>query len=229
MMGIVTSGRGEGRKYILLEEYKKQFIEKLGIEPFPGTLNLKVGKEIVNDLRKINGIEVKGFIDDKEYGNVKAFPIKFKNEDAFLILPEKSKYEDVVEIVAKENLREKYKLKNGDKVSFSFLPFIKKTKYKTYALPYIGKKEEKITIFYDSPFSKGRRDLCYFNEKEDTYRKTIVGFNTASIIFDNNAKKAFLTLLGFIKENKYSIMSPPRKVKYSVLKEWQIEVKTMKN
>jgi len=229
MMGIVTSGKGEGRKYVLLDGYKKQFKEKLGIEPFPGTLNLKVEKEVVNDLKKTNGIEIKSFAGDKEYGNVKAFPIKFKKEKAFLILPEKSNYEDVVEIIAEENLRDKYNLKDGDKVSFSFLPFIKKTKYKTYALPYIGKKEEEITIFYDSPFSKGRRDLCYFNEKKDTYRKTIVGFNTASILFDNNAKKAFLTLLDFIKENKYSIVSPPRKVKYSALKEWQIEVKVMEN
>ncbi|MCD6331491.1 MAG: DUF120 domain-containing protein [Thermoplasmata archaeon] len=229
MMGIVISGKGEGRKYVLLDGYKKQFKEKLGIEPFPGTLNLKVEKEVVNDLKKTNGIEIKGFSGDKEYGNVKAFPIKFKKEKAFLILPEKSNYEDVVEIIAEENLRDKYNLKDGDKVSFPFLPFIKKTKYKTYALPYIGKKEEEITIFYDSPFSKGRRDLCYFNEKKDTYRKTIVGFNTASILFDNNAKKAFLTLLDFIKENKYSIVSPPRKVKYSALKEWQIEVKVMEN
>lgn len=226
MRGIICSGKKEGSKFISFEPYKRQFIEKLGFSPYPGTLNIKVEKDIVNDLKKISGIVIEGFEKNgKKYGKVNCFPIYFK-EEAYLILPEKSKYDDVVEIISKENLREKYNLEDGDEIKFYFKPFIKKSlKYKIYAKPFVGKKEEKITIFYDEPFSNGRRDLCYFEEINESYRKTIAEQIVASIIFNENGKKAYEDLMNYVKKNCYGIMSPIRKISYSKLKEWQVEVK----
>ena len=40
--GTVFKGLGEGAYYIGKEHYRKQFVEKLGFEPYPGTLNLKL-------------------------------------------------------------------------------------------------------------------------------------------------------------------------------------------
>jgi len=50
--GKIVSGMGEGAYYMSLEGYKKQFKEKLGYEPFPGTLNLKLEDKIYTDKKK---------------------------------------------------------------------------------------------------------------------------------------------------------------------------------
>ena len=47
LSGTVVSGRGEGRKYVELEWVKQQVKEKLGFDPYPGTLNLRLDEENV--------------------------------------------------------------------------------------------------------------------------------------------------------------------------------------
>src|SRR5260370_3519153 len=41
---VVFSGLSEGAYYMGMEGYRKQFRSKLGFDPFPGTLNLRVKK-----------------------------------------------------------------------------------------------------------------------------------------------------------------------------------------
>ena len=43
--GTVFTGLGEGAYYIGKESYRKQIVEKLGFEPYPGTLNLKLSSD----------------------------------------------------------------------------------------------------------------------------------------------------------------------------------------
>src|SRR5919197_1426942 len=50
--GIVISGMGEGAYYMSLDGYKKQFREKLGYEPYPGTLNIKLQDQIFMNSRR---------------------------------------------------------------------------------------------------------------------------------------------------------------------------------
>ena len=65
--GKVFSGLGEGAYYISLTGYKKQFISKLGFEPYPGTLNLKLSsnlhKQFINNLSELTGVTIDGFTD----------------------------------------------------------------------------------------------------------------------------------------------------------------------
>ncbi|HIC83965.1 MAG TPA: DUF120 domain-containing protein, partial [Nitrososphaerales archaeon] len=77
--GKVFSGLGEGAYYISLSGYKKQFISKLGYEPYPGTLNLKLSsnlhKQFIENLSNVDGIIIEGFTDKKRtYGNVICYP-----------------------------------------------------------------------------------------------------------------------------------------------------------
>ncbi|HEC75890.1 MAG TPA: DUF120 domain-containing protein [Thermoplasmatales archaeon] len=233
MKGIILDGKGEGKKFISIYEYKKQFIEKLHIKPYLGTLNVRVDEKIINDLKRMDGIILNGFSKNGvEYGEVLCFPAEVKKEKCFLLSPQKSEYKNILEIVAEENLRKKYGMRSGENLKINFLPFIKKCrKLKLYAMPYIGENTSEITIFYDSPFKAGRRDLCYFNGRigENQYKKTIAEREVASIIFERNEKGSYKKLLEFIEENNYLAMSPARKIKYSVLKEWCIEVKTTQN
>ncbi|MFP4188742.1 MAG: DUF120 domain-containing protein, partial [Halobacteriales archaeon] len=45
LVGEVVSGMGEGKYYISLDGYVEQFVERLGYEPFAGTLNLSLDDE----------------------------------------------------------------------------------------------------------------------------------------------------------------------------------------
>lgn len=121
--GTVFKGLGEGAYYVSLEGYRKQFKEKLGFDPFPGTLNLRLdslNKEIKVKLNGFNGIEIHGFSNEKRtYGGAKCFKAKVNDtvEGAALII-ERSHYgDDVLEVISPYNLRKEFKLKDGDKVS----------------------------------------------------------------------------------------------------------------
>ncbi|HHO57350.1 MAG TPA: CTP-dependent riboflavin kinase [Thermoplasmatales archaeon] len=232
MKGIVASGTGEGKKFLSMPEYREQFIKKYGLEPYPGTLNLEVGKNIVSDIRKAGGDIIHGFTKDgREYGNVLCIPVNIFEENCFLILPEKSIHGDMVEIVAEENLRKKYHIHDGAVLDIAILPMIKNSiKRKMWAVPTNGNGRGEITVFYDLPYGK-RRDVCLKEGKnvEGGYRKTFPEREVACILFDAEERKALETLLHFVEENCHGKMSPPRLIAYSLLNEWQIEVKTKEN
>ncbi|MEM0088177.1 MAG: DUF120 domain-containing protein [Archaeoglobaceae archaeon] len=117
--GIVFSGLGEGRYYVSLEGYRKQFREKLGIEPFPGTLNLRIPKEEIGIKKRLDaeqGIKIEGFTaENRSFGEVKAFKCKVNGLSAFIVIPKRTHHlSDVVEIIAERKLRDELNLKDGD-------------------------------------------------------------------------------------------------------------------
>ncbi|MEM2913356.1 MAG: DUF120 domain-containing protein [Candidatus Bathyarchaeia archaeon] len=121
--GRVFSGLGEGAYYVSKEMYRKQFIEKLGFDPYPGTLNLKISSDQNARLRaKLDvypGIEIEGFKNrDRTYGSVKCFRAVIEGkEKGAVVLALRSHYgKDVVEIIAPEYLRGCLGLRDGDKV-----------------------------------------------------------------------------------------------------------------
>ncbi|MEM0203647.1 MAG: winged helix-turn-helix domain-containing protein/riboflavin kinase [Archaeoglobaceae archaeon] len=117
--GIVFSGLGEGRYYVSLEGYRKQFREKLGIDPFPGTLNLRIPKEEMGIKKRLDaeeGIKIEGFTaENRSFGEVKAFKCKVNGLSAFIVMPKRTHHlSDVVEIIADKKLRDELNLKDGD-------------------------------------------------------------------------------------------------------------------
>lgn len=117
--GVVFSGLGEGRYYVSLEGYKKQFKEKLGIDPFPGTLNLRIPKEEIGIKKRLDveqGIRIDGFTaENRTFGEVKAFKCKVNGLIAFIVMPKRTHHlSDVVEIIAEKKLRDELNLKDGD-------------------------------------------------------------------------------------------------------------------
>jgi riboflavin kinase len=114
--GKVSSGSGEGAKFIQLPWAKKQIAEKLGFIPYPGTLNIKTTEgshELQKLLKKKKTIEIlpaKGFCRGRCF---KA--ILMGNLKCAIIVPEIPNYaENIIEVIAQVNLREKFKLKDGD-------------------------------------------------------------------------------------------------------------------
>lgn len=121
--GTVFTGLGEGAYYISKEYYMKQFIEKLGFDPFPGTLNLKLTTEYdlktKSELESYPAVEIQGFKnEDRTFGLVKCYPAKIDNKiKGALVLALRSHYDvSVLEIIAPVCLRKQLNLKDGNKV-----------------------------------------------------------------------------------------------------------------
>jgi riboflavin kinase len=126
--GTVFSGLGEGAYYVKQDGYRKQFIEKLGFDPYPGTLNLKLTTDYDTktrtELEAYPSIEIQGFKNEtRTFGPVKCYPAILNNKvKGALILAMRSHYDkSVVEIIAPTYLRNQLKLKDGNKVKIEVL------------------------------------------------------------------------------------------------------------
>jgi len=120
--GTVFSGMGEGAYYIKQSTYRNQFVSKLGFDPYPGTLNLRVRKEDQEEVRLLEAspfILIEGFVDgNRSFGPAKCFRGTVAEKvDSALIVPVRTHYSgDVVELISKEYLRKLLHLKDGDTV-----------------------------------------------------------------------------------------------------------------
>lgn len=143
LQGSVTGGMGEGRHYISLPGYMEQFRDRLGYEPFEGTLNLDLTPDSVrrrSALESIEPVPIDGWEDDERtYGPAVCYPASVERiEDArsdegdsagdagdtdagnvydraHVIAPERTHHdEDQLELIAPVKLRERLGLEDGD-------------------------------------------------------------------------------------------------------------------
>ena len=124
LKGTLVSGMGEGAYYMSLKGYTKQFKEKLGYIPFPGTLNVKLTKkehiETVSQFYNRDCVLIKGFSDEKRtYGWVKCFNAKLNNSiNCDLIILERTHHDNsIIELISQVNIRKTAKLKDGSNLT----------------------------------------------------------------------------------------------------------------
>jgi riboflavin kinase, archaea type len=119
--GTVASGLGEGRYYLSQPGYIVQFQERLGYTPFPGTLNIRVDpKELlrIEGLKDWEGIRIDGFhASGRTFGGATCYGGRINGRPCHLIRPDRSHYQDVVEVIAPESLRESLSLRDGNMVT----------------------------------------------------------------------------------------------------------------
>ena len=110
--GKVVDGFGKGKYYLSLPGYKKEITDKLGFEPYPGTLNLKLGDiEIRSRILKQEPVIINGFrTRERTFGDLFAYPCTIENLDAAIVFPLRSNHPpDVIEIIADMELRKALK------------------------------------------------------------------------------------------------------------------------
>ena len=123
--GNVISGMGEGAYYMSLEGYRRQFREKLGYEPYPGTLNVRLTDQIYMngrlELGKHPSIFINGFSDGtRTYGWVKCYRATINDgaiDNAAVLVLERTHYDDsMLEVIGPISIKQTAGIKNGDRI-----------------------------------------------------------------------------------------------------------------
>jgi riboflavin kinase len=115
--GRVFSGSGEGTQFVTLPWVKAQTTEKLGFIPYDGTLNIKLNENSLSlKKRFLNKAKPTYILPTRGFCRGTCFKAVFMGKiECAVVIPEVNDYpEDVIEIIAPTNLREKFQLKDGD-------------------------------------------------------------------------------------------------------------------
>ena len=121
--GTVFSGMYQGGYYISQEGYARQIREKLGFDPYPGTLNLRLGEGDLERRRRLDsipGVHLEGFrAEDRAFGGARCYPLLVNGEvEGALIAADRTRYDlSVLEVIAPVSLRERFGLEDGDTVT----------------------------------------------------------------------------------------------------------------
>lgn len=120
--GRVFDGLGEGKWYVSQSGYRSQFIEKLGFDPFPGTLNLRldpVNKILRKRLESYPSVVIRGFTTaERSFGYVKCYRAIINDavEGAAVIIERGHHDSSVLELIAPVCLKRELGLEEGDRV-----------------------------------------------------------------------------------------------------------------
>ncbi len=130
LTGTVTAGMGEGRHYISLPGYMRQFRERLGYEPFAGTLNVALSDTSVrrrSALDAIDAVSIDGWEDDdRTYGPAVCYPATVtaasgsQYEGAHIIAPERTHHDDdKLELIAPDKLRDELGIEDDERITIT--------------------------------------------------------------------------------------------------------------
>lgn len=121
--GELVTGLGQGGYFVGLKGYRKQFKDKLNFIPYAGTLNLKVDARTGSEVRGLSRfLMIDGFSTKKKtFGSLKCSKAKIeakgKSVIGAVVMPFRTVHaEDIVEIISPRYLRDRLRLKDGDKV-----------------------------------------------------------------------------------------------------------------
>ncbi len=116
VQGTVTSGFGRGKEFVALEGYARQFEQRLGYEPYPGTLNLELDNPARERIAPLEPTRLGGWEEDeRSFGAVDCYPAFIPHcEDSIplhLILPDRTDHDtSTIELISPVNLRDRFDL-----------------------------------------------------------------------------------------------------------------------
>ena len=129
LSGRVVTGTGQGAGFTELEHAKQQFLDKLGIDTWPGTLNIKLEDERIlanwQALRNRRGIGINS--PDGKNCDARSYPVRINNRvTGAIIFPEISGYPaDQVEVITSVSLRRHLSLNDGDHLRLDVITPVK--------------------------------------------------------------------------------------------------------
>jgi len=119
LRGKVTAGIKESKFFTEIPWVKKQFINKLGINPYPGTFNIIVlaeDREKLDTIKELKGIEI--IPEDIDFCAANSFPVLVNGKiKGAAIIPLVQNYPKAqLEVISSENIKQSLLLKDGDPV-----------------------------------------------------------------------------------------------------------------
>ena len=149
LSGRVVTGTGQAAGFTELTHAKQQFLEKLGIDAWPGTLNIKLEDERTladwQSLRNGSGIDISS--PDGNNCHARSYPVHINNLiTGAIIFPEINGYPaDQVEVIASVSLRQHLSLNDGDRL---YLGIIDPVKANTILFDLDGTLVDTVGAFY---------------------------------------------------------------------------------
>ncbi len=117
--GKLVSGIGQGRHFTRLEWVRRQFIDRLGIDPYPGTINVEANagtsQETWRALRETAGIRIDNPNDGPHDCDARCYLVLIENAiEAAIVLPEVATYPAAqIELIAAVNVRQTLQIGDG--------------------------------------------------------------------------------------------------------------------
>lgn len=117
LKGTVVTGTGGGARFVSLPWVKSQMKEKLGFDPFPGTLNIMLNTasaKAKKSLEKAAGLDI---VPEPHYCRGKLFKARMGRVECAVVIPKVRGYPELLlEVVAPSDLRTKLQLADGSLV-----------------------------------------------------------------------------------------------------------------
>lgn len=118
--GIVSSGVGKSKLFTGIPWVRRQFIDKLGINPYPGTFNVTVlpeDRKGLNVIKNTKGVEI--VPEDENFCAANSFPALVNGRiRGAVIIPLVPCYPQAkLEIISAEHIKGSLSLKDGDLVN----------------------------------------------------------------------------------------------------------------
>ncbi len=123
MTGRLATGIGQGRHFTSLDWARRQFIERLGIDPFPGTVNLTLEDADAlaawARLKAEPGVRIDNPNDGPFDCDARCYPVLIAGRiAAAIVLPEVDGYSPAaIEMIASVGVRDALGITDGDTVT----------------------------------------------------------------------------------------------------------------
>ena len=120
LLGRLTTGIGQGKHFTRLDWARQQFMNKLGIDPFPGTINLIIddseSMKVWDRLKVTTGVRIDNPNDGPHDCDARCYPVSIESQiDGAIILPEIAGYSPVqIEVIAAKSVRDVLGIEDGD-------------------------------------------------------------------------------------------------------------------
>ena len=120
--GEVTTGLGKAAFFLSQEFYTKEFKKNLGFIPYPGTLNVIVSEEYLDEISEIKNTCENIIKPDEVFRAVKYIEAKLNDiVEGAIVFPAKTTHEEnYLEFIAESKLRDELNLNDGDIVCLEF-------------------------------------------------------------------------------------------------------------
>ena len=116
--GRIVEGLRVGSTFTQVPWVRKQFIQKLNIDPYPGTLNLEIvdqkGSQNFRELKSTLGIEI--IPEDPSFCSAQCYPVLINDRlKGAIVFPRVKDYpQNKMELIASRNIKEALSVKEGD-------------------------------------------------------------------------------------------------------------------